>query len=189
MAQVRLNNLDIAKIQALVKEMQENPQLYQDMANSGWNTRVQWQGGFQHSVFARELAPTTFDEPAEVAGGDRGLSPHEAIMSAVGACVATGFVAQSTARGVKVESLEVQVDGKLNLPVFFGLAEGNPGYDEMAVTVYAQTDARPRRSSGDLRQSRQPVPRVEHSAARGQGHHHPAQFQLTSPWQWTAFGS
>ena len=82
MAQVRLNNLDIEKIQALVKEMQENPQLYQDMANSGWNTRVQWQGGFQHSVFARELAPTTFDEPAEVAGGDRGLSPHEAVMSA-----------------------------------------------------------------------------------------------------------
>ena len=31
----------------------------------------------------------------------------------------------------------------LNLPVFFGLAEGNPGYDEMAVTVYAQTDAAP----------------------------------------------
>ncbi len=143
MAQVRLNNLDIEKIQALVKEMQENPQLYQDMANSGWNTRVQWQGGFQHSVFARELAPTTFDEPAEVAGGDRGLSPHEAVMSAVGACVATGFVAQATSRGVKVESLEVQVDGKLNLPVFFGLAEGNPGYDEMDVTVYAQTDAAP----------------------------------------------
>ena len=41
MAQVRLNNLDIEKIQALVKEMQDNPQLYQDMANSGWNTRVQ----------------------------------------------------------------------------------------------------------------------------------------------------
>ena len=92
-------------------------------------------------MFARQLAPTTFDEPAEVAGGDRGLSPHEAIMSAVGACVATGFVAQATGRGVKIESLEVQVDGKLNLPVFFGLAEGNPGYDEMSVTVYAQTDA------------------------------------------------
>ena len=141
MAQVRLNNLDIEKIQALVKEMRDNPKVYQEMANSGWNTRVQWQGGFQHSIFARQLAPTTFDEPTEIAGGDRGLSPHEAIMSAVGACVATGFVAQATSKGVKIETLEVQVDGKLNLPVFFGLAEGNPGYDEMSVTVYAQTDA------------------------------------------------
>ncbi len=141
MARVRLNGVDIEKIQALVKDMQENPQTYREMASSAWNARVQWVGGFQHSVFARQLSPTTFDEPAEVAGGDRGLSPHEAIMSAVGACVATGFVAQATARGVKVESLEVQVDGKLNLPVFFGLAEGNPGYDEMDVTVYATTDA------------------------------------------------
>ena len=143
MAQVRLNNLDIEKIQALVKEMQENPQTYQEMANSAWSTRIQWQGGFQHSAFARELPPTTFDEPTEVAGGDRGFSPHEAIMSAVGACVATGFVAQATARGVKIDSLEVQVDGKLNLPVFFGLAEGNPGYEQMELTVYAQTDATP----------------------------------------------
>ena len=143
MAQVKLNGVDIQKIEALVKDMQDNPDTYRDMANSPWNTRVQWMGGFQHSVYARQLAPTTFDEPAEIAGGDRGLSPHEAIMSSVGACVATGFVAQASARGVKVESLEVQVDGKLNLPVFFGLAEGNPGYDEMSITVYAQTDASP----------------------------------------------
>jgi uncharacterized OsmC-like protein len=142
-AQVKLNGVDIEKIQALVKEMQDNPEKMQEMATSGWRTRNQWVGGFEHSVYARELAPTTLDEPQDIAGGDRGLSPHEAIMSAVGACIATGFVAQATARGVKVDSLEVSVDGSLNLPVFFGLADGNPGYDSMDVTVYAKTDASP----------------------------------------------
>jgi uncharacterized OsmC-like protein len=141
MARVHLNGVDIEKIQALVKEMQDNPETYKEMASSGWKTRSQWVGGFQHSVYARELPPTTLDEPADIAGGDRGLSPHEAILSSVGACVATGFVAQATVRGVKVDSLEVSVDGSLNLPVFFGLAEGNPGYDSMNITVYAKTDA------------------------------------------------
>jgi uncharacterized OsmC-like protein len=143
MAQVNLNGVDIQKIEALVKDMQDNPKTYQDMANSAWNARAQWVGGFQHSVYARQLAPTTFDEPTDIAGGDKGLSPHEAVMGCVAACVATGFVAQASVRRVKVESLEVQADGKLNLPVFFGLAEGNPGYDEMTITVYAQTDATP----------------------------------------------
>ena len=92
-------------------------------------------------------------------------------MSAVGACVATGFVAQATGRGVKVESLEVQVDGKLNLPVFFGLAEGNPGYDEMAVTVYAQTDAAPDVLQEIYDKAVSPVARLEHSTARGQNNH------------------
>ena len=52
-------------------------------------------------------------DPADIAGGDRGLSPHEAIMGAVGACVATGFIVQATARSVKIDSLEVHVDGQL----------------------------------------------------------------------------
>ena len=143
MAQVKLNGVDIEKIQALVKEMQENPETMKEMASSAWRTRSQWVGGFEHAVYARELPPTTLDEPQEIAGGDRGLSPHEAIMSAVGACIATGFVAQATARGVKIDSLEVSVDGTLNLPVFFGLTEGNPGYDSMDISVYAKTDASP----------------------------------------------
>jgi uncharacterized OsmC-like protein len=143
MATVMLNGVDIEKIQALVKEMQNDPKKMKEMANSSWRTRSQWVGGFQHTVYARELAPAILDEPRDIAGGDKGLSPHEAILSSVGACIATGFVAQATVRGVKVESLEVSVDGKLNLPVFFGLAEGNPGYDSMAVTVYAKTDASP----------------------------------------------
>ena len=143
MAQVKLNNLDIEKIQALVKETQENPETWKEMASSAWQARTQWVGGLQHSAYARDLPPTTLDEPELVAGGNRGMSPHETIMAAVGACVATGFVVQATARGVKIESLEVNVEGGLNLPVFFGLAEGNPGYDSMNVTVYANTDAAP----------------------------------------------
>jgi uncharacterized OsmC-like protein len=143
MATVKLNGVDIEKIEALVKDMQENPETMNAMANSAWRTRSQWVGGFEHTVYARELPPATLDEPGDISGSDKGLSPHEAILSSVGACIATGFVAQASARGVKVESLEVSVDGNLNLPVFFGLADGNPGYDSMDVTVYAKTDAAP----------------------------------------------
>ncbi len=143
MAKVMLNGVDIEKIQALVKDMKEKPEVMQQMASSSWNTRSQWVGGLEHTVYARELPPATLDEPKDIAGADKGLSPHEAILSSVGACIATGFVVQATARGVKVESLEVNVQGGLNLPVFFGLAEGNPGYDSMDITVYAKTDATP----------------------------------------------
>ena len=159
MAQVKLNNLDIEKIQALVKETQENPEVWKELASSAWQARSQWVGGLQHSVYARELPPTTLDEPPEVAGGDKGISPHETIMGAVGACVATGFVVQATARGVKIDSLEVAVDGQLNLPVFFGLADGNPGYDSMDIKVYAKTDATPEvlQEIYDLAVSKSPV--------------------------------
>ena len=39
MATVKLNGVDIEKIEALVKDMKENPETMKQMANSAWRTR------------------------------------------------------------------------------------------------------------------------------------------------------
>ncbi len=143
MERVNLNDVDMRRIKALVKGMKEDPEKRREMANSVWKTRLQWVGGFESVAFARELRPATLDEPDWLAGANRGFSPHEITLSALGASIATVFVANASALGVRLDSLELEVEGNLDLPVIFGLADGNPGYSNIGVKVFVESDAPP----------------------------------------------
>lgn len=144
MAQPRLTNgLDVQMVQRLIKEMEEDPQKMEEMASSVWKTRLRWVAGFQSVAFARELSPITMDEPDWMAGENRGLSPHEALLAALGASLVAGFVANTSALGVTVDSLEVEVEGKLDLPAFYGIADGNPGYEDIRVKIFVESDTYP----------------------------------------------
>ena len=143
MARTRLNGVDIERIQAMLSRWQQHPDLMDKVANSVWKSRVMWRENFHASAFAREMSPLDVDQPDWLMGDNRGFSPHELVLSALGASIAVAFVAGATALGVGLDMLEIEVAGELDLPAIFGISGGTPGYRAISVTIDAKSDAPP----------------------------------------------
>ena len=76
------------------------------------------------------------DEPIELLGTDTAPNPQELLMTALNACMAVGYVAQASVRGIELESLEIETAGQLDLRGFLGLDETvPPGYRQLDYTV------------------------------------------------------
>ena len=107
-----------------------------------WNARVKWQGGFKSEAYVREHS-FAMDEPSTLAGVNTAPNAVEYVLSALGGCYVVGFVLNATKKGVKVDDLEVVVEGQLdNILTFFGLSnKGHPGFREIKAKLYARTKA------------------------------------------------
>jgi uncharacterized OsmC-like protein len=105
--------------------------------------RVTWRGGFRNEISVRDLPSTYADEPEILGGTDTASNPDEQVLGALGSCLAIGYTAGATARGITIEALEIDLAGTIDLPVFFGLKEGHAGYEDVDVRVRLVTDASP----------------------------------------------
>lgn len=137
--QQKLNDVDIEKIGALIEQYKRDP----SAGKSQWSTRVQWLGGFRSEAHVRNLPTVRSDEPDWLAGTDTGPNAVELVLSALGSCLAVGYAANATARGIRLDSLEIALQGDVDLPVFLGLVEGHAGYNKITAKVYVKSDASP----------------------------------------------
>ena len=65
------------------------------------------------------------------------------VVAPAGGCLAT-YVAACSMQGIKLESLEIQTEGELDLRGFLGLDKSvKPGYDELQYTVRIKGDGTP----------------------------------------------
>ena len=57
-------------------------------------------------------------------------------MAAVNACMLVGYVAGASVAGIRLDSVEIETDGKLDLRGFLGLSDETvPGYRQVNYTV------------------------------------------------------
>jgi len=135
-----LNGLDVEGLGEILKKIREEPGLVQQV--SRWLARVRWISGFRVKAYVRNFE-VAFDEPDILGGAGTSPNPVEYALSALGACLAIGFVLNATARGIRIRDLEIALEGDLdNVLVFFGLSDkGHPGYREVRVKVYVDADA------------------------------------------------
>lgn len=78
----------------------------------------------------------TIDEPAGLGGTDLGANPVEHLLAALGACQVITFQVWAGTLGIRLDSVDVQLSGHLDLRGFFGTAEGvRPGFDGIQVDV------------------------------------------------------
>ncbi|MEV5646865.1 OsmC family protein [Nocardia sp. NPDC052254] len=109
-----------------------------------WTATTTWRGGFR--VDARVRSHTiAFDEPADLTGHDSAPTPHEYLLSAVGACITDGMVLHATLAGIEIRTLNVRVTGSFdNILRWAGLAEeGNPGFGALEISGTVAADAEP----------------------------------------------
>ena len=88
----------------------------------------------------------SFDEPEGLGATDTSASAHEHVLSAVGACMMTGFIFQATRKGIDIHDCEIAVEGTFgNILNWAGVNdESTPGYPEIKAKLYVKADADPK---------------------------------------------
>jgi len=137
-----LNGINVDDLLALIEGVRRDPVKGQ----TSWRATTAWQGqthsrtqveGFK---IGREQVMRRFsidiDEPFELGGSNRFANPQEYLFAALNACMTVGYVAQCAVRGITLESLEIETEGKIDLRGFLGIDPAvPPGYDNLSFTV------------------------------------------------------
>ena len=132
-----LNAVDLDAVVALVGAVSADPEQGQTV----WKADVHWEQGFKSTATIREFAPIESDEPAGLGGTDSAPNPVEQVAAALGNCLAVGYVAALTGRGIEVRELDIAVSGDLDLRAFLGLTQGHAGFSKLDVDVRIDSDA------------------------------------------------
>jgi uncharacterized OsmC-like protein len=142
MAQEGLNGVRVEKLTSLIQELKENPEKAAPL--NKWAARVKWIGGFRNEVRAGGNLITS-DEPEGLGGTGSALNPAQLLLAAVGTCLSVGLTANATAKGIKIDDLEIETEGRIdNILTFLGLSEkGHPGYKDVKLKVHLSADAPP----------------------------------------------
>lgn len=134
----RINSVDIGAVAGLATKIQESP----EVASTTWRASVTWDQGFRSTASIREFAPIGSDEPSALGGSDTAPNPVEQLLAALGNCLAVGYAANATAAGITINSLQVELEGDLDLHTFLGLnPDGNAGYSSIRAKVALDSDA------------------------------------------------
>ena len=102
------------------------------------------EGKFRHLNYIRDLEPYIVDEPPVLLGDDTAPNPSEANLAALGSCIAVGVHANAVARDIVINSLEVELEGDLNISAVWGtgdLSEKPVGFTDVRIKVHLDADA------------------------------------------------
>ncbi|MDJ0269059.1 MAG: OsmC family protein [Aigarchaeota archaeon] len=136
----QINGLDLAKLREIVELVSANRDKAEEL--NVWKARVRWLGGFRGRAYIRDHS-FVVDEPADLAGVDTAPNAVEYVLAALGSCLMVGFILNATKKNVKIDNLEIALEGRIdNILTFLGLSrEGHPGYREIKVKLYVKTSA------------------------------------------------
>ena len=154
-----LNGVDVDQLVGTVNAVKEKPEIarFQFRAHTDWvdggqsRTTIQsFYGAGQEDASRTEPFVVEGDEPPVLLGGNRGPNAVEAVLHALASCLSVGFIYNAAAQGVRVDSLDFDLEGDLDLQGFLGLSEQvRPGYEGIRVTYRVKSDA-PRHTIEEL---------------------------------------
>ena len=81
---------------------------------------------FRHLNYVRNLPAHIVDEPPQLLGDDTAPNPTEALLAALGTCVAVGLQANAVARGWTVNAIAVELEGDINITSVWGTGDLSP---------------------------------------------------------------
>ena len=81
------------------------------------------------------------DEPIVLLGRDQAPNPAEYLLTALAACVTSSLVYHAAARGIKIEEVESQVEGDVDVRGFLGLEPSvRNGFQNIRMTLAIHAD-------------------------------------------------
>ena len=82
------------------------------------------------------------DEPEQLLGTNTAPNPQELLMSAMNSCMMVGYIANAALMGIKIEKLEIETKGELDLRGFLGLSDNViPGNKEIQYIIRVKSSA------------------------------------------------
>ena len=81
------------------------------------------------------------DEPPMLSGEDQAANPAEHLLNALASCTTTSIVAHAAVKGIRIEELESELEGDIDLNGFLGLNPDVPkGYTSIKMKFRVKTD-------------------------------------------------
>lgn len=102
------------------------------------------EGRFRHLNMIRNLPAHVIDEPPGLLGDDTAPNPSEAVLAALGSCLAVGIHANAVARNITVRSLALELEADINITAVWGTGDTSPkpvGFEAIRVKVHLDADA------------------------------------------------
>lgn len=98
---------------------------------------------FRHLNYIRALEPHIVDEPPALLGEDTAPNPTEALLAALGTCVAVGVQANAVAKGWVIQSIAVELEGDINITSVWGTGDTSPkpvGLTDVRIKVQLEAE-------------------------------------------------
>ncbi|MFC5355540.1 OsmC family protein [Azospirillum himalayense] len=104
------------------------------------------QGRFQQRNYIRDLPaqPVMEDEPGGPLNGNAAPTASEALLAALGSCLAVGIHADAVARHILVHRLELEVEAEIDTTAGWAIGNAEPrpiGFEAIRVIVHLDADA------------------------------------------------
>jgi uncharacterized OsmC-like protein len=147
----RVNGLDLDALGDAMREIEADPA----KGKVGFQVKSAWMGQTRSRAtvdsymmggekICRRFA-IDIDEPLELLGENSAPNPQEMLMAAFNACIMVGYVAGAAVNGIRLESVEIETSGELDLRGFLGLdASVPPGYERISYVVRIKGDGTPK---------------------------------------------
>ncbi|HHN64867.1 MAG TPA: OsmC family peroxiredoxin [Nitrospirae bacterium] len=138
-----INGLDTEKLMQVVEQVKQN----WEAGRTVWKASSRWLGGFKVETSSRDFR-IQFDEPEMLCGTDTAANPVEVVLQAYGACLTIGYAMNAAVRGIRLDDIQIELEGEIDLPGFLGLEPPEslnmdklPGYKSITVRVKIKGDA------------------------------------------------
>jgi uncharacterized OsmC-like protein len=111
----RLDPIDKERLSALGEKGKSDPTQVRTV-----KCRTVTETRFRQLNFIRSLPPHVVDEPPQLLGDDTAPNPSEALLAALGSCLAVGIHANAVARGLELSKIELELEGDINITSVWG---------------------------------------------------------------------
>lgn len=118
----------------LIRGIQDDPK----QANTTFRAKSKLEDGFLTKTEIRDFKFLS-DEPAELGGTNQGPNPVEYVLGAFAACQEIVIKAYATVLGIQLNSVEVEVEGDLDLHGFLNLTDARPGFTAVRYNTKIET--------------------------------------------------
>lgn len=121
-------------LQNVVKGIQQNP----DQSKAVFKAKSRLRNGFLAKIDIRDFSFVS-DEPKNLGGTNLGPSPVEYVLGAFAACQEIVIKAYATVLGIDLVSVQVDVEGNLNLNGFLNLTDDRAGFTDVKYKTTVET--------------------------------------------------
>jgi uncharacterized OsmC-like protein len=144
-----VNGVDMDALGETVNAIQDNPELGESKFHihnkwiSGGHNRTNVTDFFsagQH-ISHKQTFELDADEPPVLGSEDKGANPVEHLLHALAACVTTSMVCHAAIQGIRIDELESELEGDIDLRGFLGLSQDvRKGYRNIRINFRVKAD-------------------------------------------------
>lgn len=142
-----VNGIDVDVLRQVVSEVAEDPAkgMVRFAVKSAWQGQTKSRATVEsYRIGGREVErhfEIDVDEPLELLGQNSAPNPQEMLMTALNACIMVGYVAGAAIKGIRLDKVEIETSGELDLRGFLGIDPSvPPGYETIRYTVTMKGD-------------------------------------------------